>query len=198
WLEKHRRLDWVKDQLAETVRQWNRSAEPVPAGTIPIDAGGPEPAAGPPVSVECPYPGLAAFQPSDSERFFGREHLTAELVARAGEQLVRPGLLIVVGLSGAGKSSLLRAGFLPAVAAGALPARGSVAWPRVSMTPGPRPLLELATRIASLAGISAGGLEADLRADPARITGAIRQALLTHARRETGAPGHPPATGLGV
>ena len=71
-----------------------------------------------PVSAECPYPGLAAFQPEDAERFFGRQQLTALLVARAGEQLTRPGLLIVLGPSGSGKSSLLRAGLLPAVAAG--------------------------------------------------------------------------------
>ncbi|MGP0025752.1 MAG: AAA family ATPase [Streptosporangiaceae bacterium] len=150
-------------------------------------------AAGVAVSAECPYLGLAAFQPEDAGRFFGREQLTAELVARAGEQLARPGLLMVLGPSGSGKSSLLRAGLLPAVAAGVLPARGSWAWPRDLMTPGRRPLLELATRIASLAGIPSGALEADLRTDPARITGAIRQALLTNARRQANTLG--PAAG---
>ncbi len=136
------------------------------------------------VSPECPYPGLAAFQPEDADRFCGRQQLTAALAARAGEQLARPGLLMVVGPSGSGKSSLLRAGLLPAIAAGALPARGSSAWPRDLMTPGRRPLTELATRIASLAGIPAGALEADLRTDPTGITSAIRQALLTNARRQ--------------
>ena len=58
------------------------------------------------------------------------------------------------------------------------------------MTPGRRPLMELATRIASLAGIPAGALEADLRTDPARITGAIRQALLTNARHRASAWPH--------
>lgn len=43
WLEKHRRLDWVKDQLADTVEQWNRSAEPWPADSISIYTGGPKP-----------------------------------------------------------------------------------------------------------------------------------------------------------
>ena len=155
-------------------------------------------AAGVPVSAHCPYPGLAAFQPGDAGRFFGREQLTAELVARAGEQLARPGLLMVLGPSGSGKSSVLRAGLLPAVAAGTLPARGSWAWPRDLMTPGRRPLLELATRIASLAGIPAGALEADLRTDPARITGAVRQALLSNARRQAGTPGLTPAASQAV
>ena len=76
-------------------------------------------AAGVPVSMDCPYPGLAAFQPKDAERFFGRQQLTAMLVARAGEQLSRPGLLMVLGPSGSGKSSLLRAGLLPARCRGA-------------------------------------------------------------------------------
>ena len=151
-------------------------------------------AAGVPVSTHCPYPGLAAFQPKDAERFFGRQQLTAELVARAGEQLTRPGLLMVLGPSGSGKSSLLRAGLLPAIIAGALPARGSSAWPRDLMTPGRRPLMELAARIASLAEIPAGALEADLRTDPARITGAIRQALLTIARRWMSPPDHTAAS----
>lgn len=102
---------------------------------------------------------------------------------------------MVLGPSGSGKSSLLRAGFLPAVVAGALPMRGSQMWPRDLMTPGRRPLMELATRIASLAGIPAGALEADLRADPARITGAIRQALLANARRQANAPGRAPPDG---
>ena len=98
---------------------------------------------------------------------------------------------MVVGPSGSGKSSLLRAGLLPAIAAGALPARGSQAWPLDLMTPGRRPLLELATRIAALAGVPAGALDADLRTDPTRITAAIRQALLAHARRQA------PCGGLG-
>jgi WD40 repeat protein len=153
-------------------------------------------ASGVPVSSDCPYPGLAAFQPKDADRFFGRQQLTAVLVARAGELLARPGLLMVLGPSGSGKSSLLGAGLLPGIAAGALPARGSRAWPRDLMTPGRRPLLELATRIASLAGIPAGALEADLRTDPSRITAAIRQALLTNARRQANVPGPAPAGDL--
>lgn len=146
-------------------------------------------AAGVAVSAGCPYPGLAAFQPKDTERFFGRGELNAELIARAGGQLARPGLLIVLGPSGSGKSSLLRAGLLPAIIAGALPVRGSSAWPRDLMTPGRRPLMELATRIASLAGIPAGALERDLRTDPACIVGSIRQALLANTRRQANAAG---------
>jgi WD40 repeat protein len=141
-------------------------------------------AAGVPVSSQCPYPGLAAFRQQDADRFFGRQQLTATLVTRLAEQLTMPGLLMVLGPSGSGKSSLLKAGLLRAIAAGGLPARESQTWPLDVMTPGQHPLLELATRIASVAGIPAGALNADLRADPTRITAAIRQALLAHSRRE--------------
>ena len=159
--------------------------QPEVTGTSPDQerAAAPE-AAGVPVDPECPYPGLAPFGPQDADRFFGRQQLTAVVVTRLAEQLTRPGLLMVLGPPGSGKSSLLRAGLLPAIAAGGLPVRGSQAWPQDLMTPGRRPLLELATRIAALAGIPAGALDADLRTDPARITAAIRQALLAYARRQ--------------
>ena len=170
-------------------------------------------ATGVPVGSECPYPGLAAFGPQDAGRFFGREQATAALVTRLAEQLTRPGLLMVLGPSGSGKSSLLRAGLLPAIAAGGLPVRGSQGWPQALLTPARQPLLELATRVAALAGIPAGALNADLRTDPARITAAIRQALLAHARRhaqssglsprdvlvsDLDAPGHPAYSAIGV
>ncbi|QUQ67135.1 nSTAND1 domain-containing NTPase [Kutzneria sp. CA-103260] len=58
-----------------------------------------------------PYVGLAAFSPEDADRFFGREQLVAELVGT----LERHRFLAVVGASGSGKSSLLRAGLLPTV-----------------------------------------------------------------------------------
>ena len=140
-------------------------------------------AAGVPVSRDCPYPGLAAFGPQEVDRFFGRQQLTAVLVTRLAEQLTRPGLLMVSGPSGSGKSSVLRAGLLPAIATGLLPARGSQAWPLELITPGKNPLLTLAVRIADLAGIPAGALHEDLCADPTRITADILQALHAHARR---------------
>ena len=68
-------------------------------------------------TVVCPYKGLATFDVDDAEYFFGRERLVAELVAR----LVGAPLLGVVGPSGSGKSSVLRAGLLPALAGGVLP-----------------------------------------------------------------------------
>ena len=81
----------------------------------------------------CPFKGLASFEPADAHYFHGRERLVAELVAR----LVGSSLLGVVGPSGSGKSSVVRAGLLSAVAGGVLP--GSHRWPRGSAPAGRAP-----------------------------------------------------------
>ncbi len=90
----------------------------------------------------CPFRGLAPFDAAHAEYFFGRERLVAELVAR----LVGSTLLAVVGPSGSGKSSAVRAGLLPALADGVVP--GSEDWRRAVMRPGERPLAELSRTLA--------------------------------------------------
>jgi WD40 repeat protein len=85
----------------------------------------------------CPFKGLASFEPVDADYFFGRERLVAELVAR----LAGGGFLGLVGPSGSGKSSVLRAGLLPALAGGVLP--GSGGWRHLLLRPGERPMEEL-------------------------------------------------------
>ena len=87
--------------------------------------------------VVCPFKGLASFDVADAQYFFGRERLVAELVAR----LVGAPLLAVVGPSGSGKSSVTKAGLLPALADGVLP--GSDGWAQVLIRPGEHPLREL-------------------------------------------------------
>ena len=87
--------------------------------------------------VMCPFKGLASFDVADAPYFFGRERLIAELVA----QLVGAPLLGVVGPSGSGKSSVVRAGLLPALGGGVLP--GSENWCRLLIRPGEHPLSEL-------------------------------------------------------
>ncbi len=88
----------------------------------------------------CPYPGLASFTAEQAAWFFGRDRLTASLVSRLDACLIGGGPVMVVAASGAGKSSLLRAGLLPRVAVGALTPAGSRDWPRVVFTPGARPM----------------------------------------------------------
>ncbi|WP_157248304.1 WD40 repeat domain-containing protein [Nonomuraea typhae] len=86
-----------------------------------------------PADPRPPYRGLEAFGTADADYFFGRDALTAALVDRvAGAD----GPLIVMGPSGSGKSSLLKAGLVPALA------RDAAGAP-VVFTPGPDPLRTL-------------------------------------------------------
>ncbi|HEX5622003.1 MAG TPA: hypothetical protein VFX51_26490, partial [Solirubrobacteraceae bacterium] len=91
--------------------------------------------------IVCPFKGLASFEAADAPYFFGRERLVAELVAR----LVGAPLLAVVGPSGSGKSSVVRAGLLPALASGVLP--GSEDWPQQVIRPGEHPMRQLETTL---------------------------------------------------
>ncbi|MEU9027225.1 helix-turn-helix domain-containing protein [Streptomyces sp. NPDC048383] len=91
----------------------------------------------------CPYRGLAAFGPGDSDWFFGRERATSTLLHRLAGQAGK-GPLAVVAPSGAGKSSLLRAGLVPALRRGGDGLFGDRA-PRVLLcTPTAHPMRELA------------------------------------------------------
>jgi WD40 repeat protein/transcriptional regulator with XRE-family HTH domain len=91
-----------------------------------------------PATALAPYRGLAAYQPEDAALFFGRERLTLDLVALAAARPTTP--LVVIGSSGSGKSSLLRAGL-----AATLLARGGRV---VITTPGADPRASLAHTIA--------------------------------------------------
>ena len=83
--------------------------------------------------TEPPYKGLASFGVGDAEWFFGRERLVADLIAR----LAGATLLGVVGPSGSGKSSAVRAGLIPALSAGRAPGKRAV--DHASMRPGRAP-----------------------------------------------------------
>lgn len=84
-----------------------------------------------------PYKGLMAFQETDAADFFGRTAVTAELCQALSDSR----LLVIVGPSGIGKSSVARAGLIPAVRSGRLP--GSEKWLITDMLPGSHPFLEL-------------------------------------------------------
>src|SRR6266540_871597 len=81
-----------------------------------------------PAPGECPYPGLTAFAPHQAQWFFGREKLIAKLLRRLAMAQANGTPLFVVGVSGVGKSSLLRAGLVPALIRGDLPVPGSADW----------------------------------------------------------------------
>ncbi|MFD1948119.1 BTAD domain-containing putative transcriptional regulator [Nocardioides aestuarii] len=97
-------------------------------------------------SRSCPWRGLAAYDVDDAATYAGRERLVAQLVAA----VAGAGLVGVVGASGSGKSSLVRAGLLAALADGVLP--GSEEWTVVDLRPGPHPMAELTRRTVAALG----------------------------------------------
>ncbi|WP_433367818.1 AAA family ATPase [Streptosporangium sp. CA-115845] len=130
-----------------------------------------------------PYRGLLPFGESESEVFHGREEITAELVSTLSQRLTGPGLVVVTGASGAGKSSLLRAGLVPAIGRGELSAE-TRDWPLyVIDQPTRSPLSRLATLLAGLAGLDAPSVLQSLTDDPRHAHLLVRQALEVNARR---------------
>src|SRR5690606_24053585 len=81
-----------------------------------------------------PYKGLQAFQESDSEHFYGRTALLEQLLNRLTEATDLQHFLAVIGPSGSGKSSVVKAGLIPALREGRLP--GSENWFIVETFPG--------------------------------------------------------------
>jgi WD40 repeat protein/serine/threonine protein kinase len=94
---------------------------------------------------ENPYRGLRAFQQADSLYFFGRETLTNQLL----ERLEADRFIALVGPSGSGKSSVIRAGLIPALRKNGLP--GSEKWFFVEVMPGAHPMVELEAGLLSIA-----------------------------------------------
>ena len=129
--------------------------------------------------TDSPYRGLAAFEEHDAAFFFGREAATTHVLDRMSRCLTGAGLLVVSGVSGAGKSSLLRAGVLPRVRAEGLAAAPEAAsWPCLVFTPTRAPLDELALQVAVLAGTDASAVRRGLEADPTGVALPARQAAL--------------------
>ncbi|SEB77059.1 WD40 repeat [Streptomyces misionensis] len=85
---------------AEWERRWRQAAREVVEEPRPSQD-----------DIDAPYRGLRRFEPEDAAVFFGRGALTAQLAAKVREHR----LVAVVGASGSGKSSLLRAGLVPAL-----------------------------------------------------------------------------------
>src|SRR6516162_3344832 len=138
----------------------------VPAAQVLAAAEGARPRPG--AVAGSPYRGLAAFGEQDAGLFFGREAAIGQVLGRMSRLLAGVGLLVVSGVSGAGKSSLLRAGVLPRIRENGLAAEpGAASWPCVVFTPTQAPLDELALRVAPLAGVDAAAVRRGLVADPA-------------------------------
>ncbi len=164
-------LALVREDLAVIERQ----ARALAAGQAPDDRR-------PLWDRDCPYRGLMPFDEAHAEVFYGREQLTAALLAAVAAQLSLGGIVLVTGASGAGKSSLLRAGLLPRLASGQQ-ITGSQHWPRLIITPSRDPLTELATQLAALSGADVLALRENLAERPDEAHLAVRQAVLADAAR---------------
>ena len=124
------------------------SGEPpaVPDGTRSALLVAERAAAAPARQDACPYIGLRTFTEDDAEAFFGRGGDVARLLDRLAADDCR--FLAVLGPSGSGKSSLVRAGLIPALGRGALPT--SDTWPVCLLRPGADPLQTLASELTQL------------------------------------------------
>ena len=150
-----------------------------PAGQVltAVRGAGPQP---PGAVTASPYRGLAMYEEQDCGvllRPGNGRHARCWTGCRGCWRAL--GLLVVSGVSGAGKSSLLRAGVLPRIqAAGLAAAPEAASWPCLVFTPARAPLDELALRVAPLAGADAAAVRRGLETDPARFALTARQAAL--------------------
>ena len=107
-----------------------------------------------------PYKGLRAFDEADAGDFFGRSDIIAHILSRLATDGLRGRLVLVVGGSGTGKSSTVRAGLLPLVRRGDIP--GSDRWFLTTMLPGSAPFKELAAALRRVAVSDRPGITDDL------------------------------------
>src|SRR5262245_20756570 len=129
-----------------------------------------------------PYLGLVPFEERDARLFYGRDELADQLAERLAERPDGAGILLVAGESGSGKSSLLRAGLLPRLAAGAL-GPGSERWPRRVIRPTDSPLRELAMHLAEMAGADPVSVYRSLAEAPDEASMLAEQAARTATGR---------------
>jgi DNA-binding SARP family transcriptional activator/WD40 repeat protein len=116
-----------------------------------------------------PYRGLKSFEQADADDFFGRDEVVAEMVA----MLDRAPLLLVVGPSGIGKSSVVKAGLVPALSGGAI--TGSDRWLVTEMTPGGEPFDHLADALERVANVALSDTVGELTASPAALDATVRR-----------------------
>ncbi|MDZ7969568.1 MAG: caspase family protein [Nostoc sp. DedSLP03] len=132
-----RLFDFVSNELKGSVQEpirmgWGRSITLVTYPQLDIPTG--EKIA---FNQENPYRGLYAFESEQAQYFCGRDEAVRTLILRLAESR----FLAVIGYSGSGKSSLVKAGLLPQLKGDRLP--GSSQWEIASFTPGEHPLGKL-------------------------------------------------------
>ncbi|WP_436535424.1 nSTAND1 domain-containing NTPase [Actinoplanes sp. HUAS TT8] len=134
-----------------------------------------------------PYRGLLPYEQRHAGVFYGRREATAGLLEHLRSRLTGGGIALVLGPSGVGKSSLLHAGLMPALAEDRL-VPGCRLWPRRLITPGADPLLMLATHLGDLAGLDAVTVEKVLTGNPEQAHLLAAQIVAGSATGDSGFP----------
>ncbi len=163
------------ESVAELIEQFATAVSPAgPAGPARTRA-----AAGAATRIgqlqDNPYKGLRAFSEADAAEFFGRDRLVDRMVQHLHRDGPAGRLLVAVGPSGSGKSSVVRAGLLPALRAGRV--TGSQRWFVTTMVPGAHPFEELESALARVATDRTSGWAEALVADERGIARAAKQLL---------------------
>jgi len=122
-----------------------------------------------------PYKGLRAFQEADANDFFGRERLIRQLIERVGELDDFNRFLALVGPSGSGKSSVVKAGLIPSLRNGAM--KNSEHWFYVEMFPGVNPFEELEAALLRIAINPPDDMIEQLMADERGLLNIVDQLL---------------------
>jgi formylglycine-generating enzyme required for sulfatase activity/energy-coupling factor transporter ATP-binding protein EcfA2 len=129
------------------------------------------------IELANPYQGLRAFQEADADRFFGRTALVERLLQQLDADVVEARFLAVVGPSGSGKSSVVKAGLIPALRQGQLP--DSEKWFITEMFPGTHPFEELEAALLRVAVNPPESLLKQLREDERGIARTVKRILPT-------------------
>lgn len=136
-----------------------------------------------------PYRGLLKFTEDDAQFFFGRTAAiqsllnTIQYLVETGTTRQVPDLIAVLGPSGSGKSSLVRAGLIPALWAGRI--EGSQQWPLKVMLPGAHPLDALAQVFEGKVGQELGAIRASLNGGEKALHELIVECLVLAKAPET-------------
>ena len=142
---------------------WPAAEEPIQPSTQEIAA------------LENPFLGLRPFTEADADNFYGRNTLVQELLGLMADGTDLARFVAVVGPSGSGKSSVVKAGLIPALRRGGLPE--SENWYLTHFAPSHNPWSELAAALLRVAADPSDNLDQLLQADERGLLRAVRQLL---------------------
>lgn len=162
-IQRAQQLNLLEDEMAQA------TAVPSSIERVPLKRVSTAPPASELIN---PYKGLRAFQESDAADFFGCAVLTEQLLGRLADG---SRFLVVVGPSGSGKSSVVRAGLIPALRRGGL--LNSKHWFITEMLPGTHPLEELEAALLRIASSAQSGLLSQLSEDRRGLVRAVKRLL---------------------